>query len=186
MTPNPLALKESPLTQARQQAAIHFLSDHRYLILGTLLFALMLSRTVNGQWDGDFWEHSAVVRELATHPFAPQHPQLLLAAPHAFFTPYALVLGWVSRLTGWDAISTLALAGLVNLLLFLYSLRAFVSALLNSAAAFYTLLLLLLLWGISPWYYSGFFHLGALGFVLPYPSTFATALVLLSFSIVLR
>ena len=40
------------------------------------------------------------------------------------------------------------------------------------------LLFLLFLWGSDPWTFSGFFHLRSLSLVLPYPSTFATALAL--------
>jgi hypothetical protein len=47
-----------------------FISDlvehSRFYILALAILFLMI-----GQWVGDFWEHSAVVHELITHPSFP-------------------------------------------------------------------------------------------------------------------
>jgi hypothetical protein len=76
-------------------------------------------------------------------------------------------------------VDALVVQGLVNLVLFLAALYAFVATWLERrAAAFYALLFVLFLWGRDPWLFSSFFHLRSLAFVLPYPSTFAAALVL--------
>lgn len=54
-----------------------FLSDlleyGRFYILAFTVLVLVIGHTINGQWAGDFWEHSAVVSELTvtmllTHP----------------------------------------------------------------------------------------------------------------------
>jgi hypothetical protein len=69
--------------------------------------------------------------------------------------------------------------GLVNLALWGVALYAFVAAWTRRRTpAFYALLLVLFLWGRDPWRYSAFFHLRSLAYVLPYPSTFASALAL--------
>ena len=144
----------------------------------------MLSHSANGWWKGDFWEHIAVVRELSTHPNSPLHPRFLLSAPHEFFSPYAVAAAWIVRTLGTSPVVTLAGLGIFNLALFFGSFRLFCTLLLgNRAAPFYALLFTLLLWGITPWEYSGFYHLGALGYVLPYPSTFAMALLFLVLSL---
>jgi len=52
----------------------------------------MYRHTRNQLWVEDFWEHSAVVRELSTHLLHPKHPQLLLDAPHPFYSPYAVMV----------------------------------------------------------------------------------------------
>jgi hypothetical protein len=156
---------------------------YRYLLLCLILILLMGLRTNNGLWVGDFWEHSSVIRELATNPLHPKHPQLLSDAPHAFYSPYALALGIFSRFTKRSSIETLALAGMVNLVLFLVGLFLFMSVVAphnRSGVAFYTLLLILLFWGAAPWNYSGFYHLSNLGYVIPYPSTFSMALALIA------
>lgn len=158
----------------------------RYWWLAAMLFCAMALQTANQYWAGDFWEHAAVVRELARHPWAPHHPLFLLNAPHPHFTPYALVAGLTARVSRLHPITVLALFGLGNLVAFLVSLRLFVSTLLQRGAAFFSLVFTLLLWGMSPWRYSGFLHLYALGFVLPYPSIFAFWLMLAALYALLR
>lgn len=154
---------------------------NRYWLLCGVVFILMVFRTDNSFWVGDFWEHSSVIRELATHPWQPQHPQLLIDAPHAFNTPYHLLLAWFSRLSGKSAVETLAIAGLVNLLLYFSGFYLFISTLdreKRRGLAFYGLLLTLLVWGMYAWNFSGFYQLYNLGFVIPFPSTFAMAISL--------
>ncbi|MDH4241803.1 MAG: hypothetical protein OEW48_19760 [Phycisphaerae bacterium] len=162
------------------------LINYRYNILGILLLVLFISHAINGQWVGDFWEHSAVVRELSTAPLNPKHSQLLLDVPQPLYSPYSLGVALISRIMGIDAITALSIAGIINLLFFLISLKLFVSSLFPKyaeATSFYTLVFTLLLWGqeINPWDWSGFFHLKVLGYVLPYPSTFTISLVFTEF-----
>jgi predicted MFS family arabinose efflux permease len=57
-----------------------FLRQNRYWIFSSVLFMLMVARTLTGFWTGDFWAHAAVVQELATNPLSPRHPQLLVEA----------------------------------------------------------------------------------------------------------
>lgn len=154
-----------------------------YVFLATALFALMLSesvvQTVDGSWVGDFWEHSAVVRELARHLVHPLHPLLALDKPHEFYSPYALALAAASRVTSLSAVTALGIAGMVNLVVLLAGLPRFVRLFTTEALApFFALLFTLFLWGIHPLVYSGFLHFDVIGLVLPYPSTFATALTL--------
>src|SRR5262249_31176636 len=159
---------------------------HRYWWLAAILFGAMLVQTVNQYWTGDFWEHAAVVRELARHPSAPRHPLFAVDAPHPFFTPSAVVASWLTRGTGVSPITALSILGLVNLICLIVAFYLFASAVLSPNAAFWGLLFTLVLWGREPWRYSGFLHLGALGFVLPYPSIFAMWLMLLTLYALLR
>jgi hypothetical protein len=154
-----------------------------YGALAGTLFLIMLSQTVtqtvDGSWVGDFWEHSAVVRELARHLLHPVHPMLAVDKPHEFFSPYALVLAFVSRVTGLSAISMLGIAGMVNLAVLLAGLPRFVRLFSREPyAPFLALFFTLVLWGSHPLVYSGFLHFDVIGLVLPYPSTFGTALTL--------
>jgi hypothetical protein len=149
----------------------------------------MLLQTVNGQWTGDFWEHCAVNRELATHPFSPKHPILLLDAPHSLYSPYALGIALISRITGWDSVTTLSMVGIANLCFFLFSLRLFISLLFSEdrdAASFYALLFILCLWGMSQYSASGFFNLLSISYTLPYPSTFAVSLTFMTLAMWIR
>ena len=83
-------------------------------IVAGILLLLMTAIILQHPWFGDFWEHAAVVRELATHPLSPRHPLLSSDAPHAFFSPYALAVAGASRALGSDPVTTLAAAGIGN------------------------------------------------------------------------
>jgi MacB-like periplasmic core domain len=158
--------------------------EHRYVVLGGVLIALVAGFTYNGIYGTDFWHHAAVVRELATHPFHPQNPILRLPAPHEGFSPYGLLAAGISRVTGLSAVDALIVMGFVNLLLLLFSLRAFVRAAFPAKHTdFYALLLMLVLWGFNPWMLSGFLHLNYLIRGTAYPSTFAIALTFLAWYI---
>ena len=151
---------------------------HTYWLLSLALSAVVLYQLSAGPWLGDFWEHAAVVRELIARPFAPGHPILASDVPHAFYSPYSLVVALAARLAGGRPIGALECAAVVNWLLLLVSLRWLVGALRPGNAdrvAFYCLLFVVLLWGRSPWTWSGFLHGATLAFVLPYPSTAAAA-----------
>ncbi|RJP72330.1 MAG: hypothetical protein C4532_06140 [Candidatus Abyssobacteria bacterium SURF_17] len=155
--------------------------EKHYLVLATVFFLLMLSNTLNSVRGTDFWEHSACVRELATHPSNPRHPQLLVDAPHVFFSPYLVLVGLFSRLTGLHAITSLSIFALLNVILLLIAIRLFALTLSdNPKVPTVFLLLLLFMWGWHPWDWSGFFHFTALTYTLSYPSTFAMSLGLLS------
>jgi hypothetical protein len=119
---------------------------YRLQILFISIFASMCLHTRNGQWVADFWEHSAVVRELATHIIHPKHPQLLSDAPHAFYSPYSVMVALFARMMHWDAVKALSIMGLVNLCLLFFGLKLFVYSIVpmhRSATAFYTVLLTL-------------------------------------------
>lgn len=128
-----------------------------------------------------------MVRELSVRPFAPTHPLLAIDATHAYFSPYLLALGLVARVAGAAPIWVLAAAGLVNVVLLVLAFRRFLVRLLpaGEAAAPYALLFILFLWGKNAWPWSGFLHVGFLGYAAPYPSTFAAAVMLLALSVLL-
>lgn len=174
---------EGRATPGRRRAGgpIRLVDRRRYLLLSTALLVLMASQTLNQQWSTDFWEHSAVVRELATHPLHPRHPLLAVDATHPYFSPYTLAVGVFARLAGMGPIGALSVAAVLNLVLLLVAFRLLVTRLVaNPLAPFYALLFTVVLWGASTWRWSGFLNLNSLGFVLPYPSMFATAVALLS------
>lgn len=140
-----------------------------------------------GDFSSDFWEHAAVVREMSVRPFSPRHPLLAVDATHAYFSPYLLAVALAVRATGLSAITALATAGLVNLVLLVLALRRLLVRLLpqGEAAAPYALLFSFFLWGNHPWMWSGFLHIGMLPYNVAYPSTFAAAAMFLSLSLLL-
>ncbi|MDX2464087.1 MAG: hypothetical protein QNK31_06220 [Porticoccus sp.] len=168
---------------------LQYIKRHRYYILSGLLLAVTLLQFLYGKWIGDFWEHSAVVRELAGHPLKPQHPLLLVDVSHPFFSPYLLVVGLLARIFALDAVTALTIAGVLNLLFLLFSLRLFIHRLFDDrqdTVAFYALTFILFLWSAEAWNWSGFLHFKVLGYILPYPSTFAMATSLLIFAVYYR
>jgi hypothetical protein len=171
---------EAPITTVRATPG-RWLLCHRYFLLATLVTVLSWIQTANGQWSSDMWEHVAVVRELIDDPFRETPPLVLLD------TPYTVTLGVLGHVFGISATSMLSLAAAVNVVLLVVALRLFViEATQNRQAPFWVLLFLLLLWGLSPYRFSGFFNLNSIGFVLPYPSAFATAIALFTLAAALR
>jgi MFS family permease len=158
-------------------------------LLAVTLGALALCAVYvwRGDFSSDFWEHAAVVRELSVRPFSPRHPLLSVNATHAYFSPYLLAVALVARATGISATTALATAGLVNIVLLVLAFRRFLVRLLpqGEAAAPYALLFIFFLWGNNPWMWSGFLHIGMLGYNVSYPSTFAAAAMFLSLSLLL-
>ena len=161
----------------------------RLRLLAVTLGALALCAVYawRGDVSSDFWEHAAVVRELAAHPLSPGHPLFSVPATHAYFSPYHLAVAIAARVTGLPAIAALSAAGLVNLVLVVLAFRLFLVRLLprGEATAPYALLFVFFLWGTEPWMWSGFLHIGMLGYSVPYPSTFAAAGMFLCLALLL-
>jgi hypothetical protein len=161
----------------------------RVRLLAVTLGALALCTlyAVRGDFSSDFWEHAAVVRELSVRPFSPTHPLLSVDATHAYFSPYLLAVALAARATGISAIAALAIAGLVNLVLLILALRRLLLRLLpqGEAATPYALLFIFFLWGKNPWMWSGFLHIGMLGYNVAYPSALAAAAMFLALATLL-
>lgn len=162
-----------------------YLQRYQYQLLALLLLYKVVVDATIGIVFGDFWEHSAVVYELIQNPSRPSHPILAVDAAHVFISPYAYLVSGLASLLGLTSIDALVLFGVLNFCLFIHALKFFISsiigdndALLANQTAFIALLLILFLWGIAPWGYSGFFYFDNLSVVLPYPSTFT---IILSF-----
>ncbi len=160
---------------------------YRVQILSLIIITVVTLITINKYQIGDFWEHNAVVKELATNPFSPHHPQLLLNAPHAFYSPYSLTVGLLARLLNNDSILALSIAGIINLIMLLFALNLFLKELFkNEAVVFYSFLFIPLYWGLTSWYFSGFFNLESLSYNVSYPSTFSAWLLFITLTYLIR
>ena len=154
-------------------------SSHRYLLLGAVLVVGVGAQALNEQWSSDVFEHLAVVRELVAHPFDPSHPILPIETAHPFYSPYTVSLGLVGNLSGAGPVTLLQFAAVANATLLLVAYRRFVLTVSQQRnAEFFGLLAVLLLWGPTAWRLSGFLNLSSIGYGMPYPSAFATALML--------
>ncbi|GAA4213613.1 hypothetical protein [Actinocatenispora rupis] len=169
-----------PLTEARGARATAArpgrLPAVTYAVLGALLLALLALTAPHGEWVSDSWIHAATVAEAARHPLHPLEPLTGEHAPFAYFSPWAMVLGWAMRLTGASVWVVLTIGGLLGTALLLTTWYRFVRAV--SAARWAPVLalaLMLLLWGTGTWFWSGFPMLGSLSLGFGWPSVFAGA-----------
>lgn len=143
-----------------------------------LLLVLEIIFIINKPWVGDYWEHKSVLTELTVHPFHPSHPVINAQLPHAFFSPYLVLQGFIAHYFSVSVTHVMNGSVLINLLLFFVAVYLLVFLFLNSLPnkwKSFTLLLLFILFfnGIHPSNFSSFFHFDALPFLLSYPSTFS-------------
>lgn len=164
------------------------IKSYSYIIVCISLFCLQLSNVWQGIDVGsDFWEHAAVVKELSRNLWQPQNPIIGGHIPHAFFSPYTVLIAIISITTGLDPISSLTYFGFINLTLILFSLYRFIKSIFpsdNQTIATISLLFMLFFWGAQPASWSGFYHILTYKYILSYPSAFAFGLSLLSLSII--
>lgn len=160
----------------------NFVSSHRYIFLSIFILFKISIYSTNSIWYGDFWEHSAVTQALIENISAPSHPFFPLQTHHAFTSPYHLLVAIFSEISGIGPIHSLAIFGILNFCIFILGLNFFIQGFAFQNArgtCFYSLLFILFLWGSQPWGFSGFFHFELISDILPYPSTFTTALSLI-------
>lgn len=129
-------------------------------------------------WGGDYWEHAAAAAELARHPLAPANPYTGTPGDSVLLDTWHLLVGLLSR-SGLGVEATLAFVAVVQLVAVLAALRVFARRFVAwrwAPPCF--LVAALLFWGWQPWRWSGFVDFNGLGFVMVYPATGATALML--------
>ena len=156
---------------------------HWYLALCLVFMAGMVVQTLGQRWSGDYWAHRSAVLELSQDPWSPDHPFTGSEAADPGLSPYTLGLGLLARMIPFGVADVLSVAALLNTALFLVGLRRFVGRFSTAPMApFWTLLATLFLWGRGPWRWSGYLSANSIGFGLPFPSMFATALLLFGLS----
>jgi hypothetical protein len=150
-----------------------------YLVLAGLLLALMVMQTLNRQWSSDYWVHQATVETFRHDLIDPVNELTHSRDASPSYTPYTFALAATARATGWASVTVLQVAAIANLIAFLAGFQLFVAELTRRRLApFFALLATLVLWGVDPWRWSGLLSLNSIGFGLPYPSMFATAVAL--------
>jgi hypothetical protein len=164
------------------------LYHYPFFIASSILFLFEAAKIARNEWGGDFWTHSAVVHELSFHLLHPKNPIIKSDIPHAFYSPYSLLVASFAALTHINTIRALEIFAYFNLAFFLFSFYLFTKSIFkdhHQLLACVALVLMLLFWGADPPGWSGFYHLIVLKDVLPYPATFATSLSLFVLSILL-
>ncbi|WP_371243930.1 hypothetical protein [Streptomyces pimonensis] len=139
-----------------------------------VLLALVIVRL---PWIGDLGMHAATVQRLRHSPFAPGNPLVDADTPSPYYSPWMLLLGTVARLSGLSVFVVLRLAAAAGLALLVTGVWRYVRTLsAHRAAPALALLSLLLLWGTTPFRWSGFPGLDSLALTVSYPSTFTLGL----------
>lgn len=165
------------------------LKTYSYFIFATVIFIFELILISKGQWAGDFWEHAAVIKELTKNLLHPTNPIIKSNIPHAFFSPYSVLVAVFARITNLSSIEVLKYFAFFNFIFFLVTFYWFCKNLFKekyNSIATIGLFLILILWGSNPPLWSGFYHLYTLHYVLPYPSTFAISISFAVFSLLLK
>lgn len=155
---------------------------YAYFIVAGFLVVFEAFYLLKGDWIGDFWEHAAVVNELQLSPIYPRNPIIEESAPHAFYSPYLLVVALFGNVVKINSIQALSCFAIFNLFFFLWSLFYFCKKIYDKHATILpalSLLFILFFWGVNAPRWSGFYTFYNLHFVLPYPSTFSMSLCFL-------
>ncbi|MBP6456645.1 MAG: hypothetical protein KA275_07950, partial [Chitinophagaceae bacterium] len=132
-------------------------------------------------WQGDYWEHLAVVKELILNSTSPQNPILNTNIPHAFFSPYSLLVAETGKLFQWNAAQSLYFYSIFNLIFFILSVMFFCKQVFPEnfiKMSCWSLVLILFFWGYHPTDWSGFYNFYSFHLVAPYPSTFSIIITL--------
>jgi uncharacterized membrane protein YhaH (DUF805 family) len=140
----------------RQRAADERLMNRTHAatwvrVLYSAIFLVALVYSIAPPWSeqADIWETSAAIQAISDAPLSPRNPLLDLPGDTSpRFTPYTVVWGIVDKIFGLDLFTTVAIAGLVNLLLFLTGLSRVIKTLTDDRRAFLWILpVMLIAWG---------------------------------------
>ncbi len=145
--------------------------DRCYLAVSVAVVLFVTGYVVNGRRSGDVYWHVGAIESFADAPWSPANPMVGTEDPDADLSPYLLVLGLVSRITGLSGFDVLDLAGLVLVATFLWLFARAVRILSGEPSApVLALVFTLTLWGIGPWRWSGYLSFNSIGFMTGYPS----------------
>lgn len=160
-----------------------------FFVSAFLFLAFELLKISKKDWVTDFWTHAAVVRTLTATLYRPGNPIIKSDIPHAFYSPYSVLVALCARFFGADPVQALTAFACVNLFLFVLCFYLFCKSLFpkhHQPVAALGLLFVLLFWDSRPPFWSGFYHLPGFHYVLPYPSTLAMSLSLFVLSVLIR
>ncbi|WP_193514924.1 hypothetical protein [Streptomyces griseoloalbus] len=142
-----------------------------------LVLVLLVLVVVRLPWVGDLGMHAATVQRLRHSPLDPGNPLVDADTPSPYYSPWMLLLGAVARVTDLPVFAVLRLAAAAGLALLVTGVWRYVRTLsAHRAAPALALLSLLLLWGTTPFLWSGFPGLHSLALTVSYPSTFTLGL----------
>ena len=156
----------------------YWIKRNVFLLMAVLFLIFETVHIIIGYWSGDFWQHAAVVNELSKDLLHPRNPMIDADIPHAFYSPYSLLIAKFAQLTHTGPVNALAIFAFINLVFFIWTFYYFCRSIFKEQAqviaAISLFLILFLVGNALAW--SGFYHFYFFHKGLPYPSTFAFAL----------
>src|SRR5947199_1954707 len=119
-----------------------------YRLIAGAVAVLAVAFAVRHPWSADFGVHAATVERLRENLTHPGNPLVEADGPSPYYSPYPLLLAVLARLTGLSAVTVLAIAGPLVIVLLLWGLRAYVRTLSDRPLApVLALVFVLVLWG---------------------------------------
>lgn len=132
----------------------------------------------------DYWEHTAVLRSLITDPWHPRHPLVVTDAGSPRFGPHFLLVALVARAVHFGPIDAMALASVLNAVLFVAGIFVFFRLYFqNRLASLYGLVVMFGTWLSGAPHFSNVYKLAVFYSVAGYPSSAAIALTLLGLAL---
>ena len=127
----------------------------------------------------DIWEHIPQIMAFKDNPFSPLDPYLRGDNTSHLLTPYHFILGVTANLTGLSPLLIFYIAGLLNLIFFIYSVKVLAVEYFGDRK--YSLLVLIVL--LFAWLYppvsSGYYNFAFIPLTLGYPYRAVFPLLLL-------
>ncbi|MBT3155364.1 hypothetical protein HTV45_31725 [Streptomyces sp. CHD11] len=146
-------------------------------VVAGLVLVLLALVVVRLPWAGDLGIHAATVQRLRHSLLHPGNPLVDADTPSPYYSPWMVLLGGVSRVTDLGVFTVLRPAAVAGAALLVTGVLRYVRRLsAHRAAPGLALLSLLLLWGTTPFLWSGFPGLHSLALTMAYPSTFTLGL----------
>lgn len=143
-------------------------------LCAVLVVGLLALMAVRLPWVGDLGIHAATLQRLRHDLSSPGDPLVDADVPSPYYSPWMLLLAVGGKVAGLGVFGTLHVAAVVDLVLLVSGIRAFVRTLTARPAAVpLALLTVMLLYGWQLFTWSGFPGLTSLALCLAYPSTFA-------------
>lgn len=134
----------------------------------------------------DYWEHSAALKAWLSNLASPGNPHVADDSSSARYVPAFLLLVFIGRPLGLDALDLMAVSAVLNYVVLVGGIRLFFSAYFrNPWAAPVAFVVMLSFWGV-PWIWSNLYELRSLFMTASYPSTLAFGLALISLWVTLR
>ncbi len=146
-------------------------------VVAGLVLGLLGLVVVRLPWAGDLGMHAATLQRLRHSLLDPGNPLVDADTPSPYYSPWMVLLGGLAKVSGPDVFAVLRLAAVAGLVLLVTGVWRYVRTLsAHPAAPALALLSLLLLWGTTPFAWSGFLGLTSLALTVAYPSTFTLGL----------